>query len=188
MGLAININLGRAANAGEIVVKQKKEYVCAYEDPANEKRGSKYDETKDLDIKQIAQLVRKDIKLAMKNGELAGVVKVSVKIDRFSMGQALDIKVTEFSGQFYNPDYIRATQNFSDYHNDEVHEVNRSAGRHSSAAKSALKQLEDIGNAYNRDNSDSMSDYSDINFFLRVGFDYSVIDKAESIEKVLISQ
>ena len=27
MGLAININLGRAANAGEIVVKQKKEYI-----------------------------------------------------------------------------------------------------------------------------------------------------------------
>lgn len=184
MGQLQNINFISANQAGAVSIAPKKEYVCAYEDPANETRGNKYNETKDLDIKQIAQLVRKDIKLSMKSGELAGVDKVSVKIERSSMCEVLKIDITGFTGQFFNPLYVAATENFTDYHNDAVYEINRGAGRHSTGMQSALRKLEEIGSAYNRDNSDSMSDYSDVRFFLRVGFDYRVNDAAQEAEKI----
>ncbi len=48
----------------------EKKPVCAYDDPANEMRGSKYDATRDLDIKEVAKLVRADIKQAIKSGRL----------------------------------------------------------------------------------------------------------------------
>lgn len=52
------------------------------------KTGSKYDGN--LDITDIARLVRADIKAAVKKGELP-TVTYSVRVSRFSMGQALTI-------------------------------------------------------------------------------------------------
>lgn len=47
--------------------------------------GSKYEETENLDIKEIAKLVRKDIKSAFPT------FKFSVTIERYAMGQALHV-------------------------------------------------------------------------------------------------
>lgn len=148
--------------------------VCAYSDPANEKRGSKYEATRDLDIKDIAKRVRADIKQAIKVGRLPKGTKTSVKIDRFSMGQALDITIKAIPVEIYNPNYAKATKGFTDYHCEEASNVRQSEGQYSQDLQSAIKALECIGHAYNRDNSDSMSDYSDVRFYLRVDVDYDV--------------
>lgn len=49
--------------------------------------GSKYEETKDLDIAEVAKLVRKDL------AALKLPVKPSVRISRYSGGQSLDVSV-----------------------------------------------------------------------------------------------
>ena len=156
--------------------------VCAYDDPANEKRGSKYDATRDLDIKEIAKLVRADIKQAIKVGRLPKGTKTSVKIDRFSMGQALDITIKAIPCTIYNPNYVKATANFTDYHCDEASEIRQNEGQFSRDLQSAMKALESIGHAYNRSNNDSMSDYSDNRFYLHVKVDYDLKEAAKEAE------
>ena len=52
--------------------------------------GSKYEETKDLDIVEIAKLTRKEIKDRVKNRQLPKG-KYSVRIMRYSGGQSIDI-------------------------------------------------------------------------------------------------
>jgi hypothetical protein len=54
--------------------------------------GTKYEQTKDLDIAQIAKLVRQDIAAEVKAG-LLPKVKYSVRISRYSMGQSLDVTI-----------------------------------------------------------------------------------------------
>ncbi len=55
--------------------------------------GSKYEETEDFDIKDIAKLVRKEIREKVKGGEFPQG-KYSVRIDRFPGGQSLDVDIT----------------------------------------------------------------------------------------------
>lgn len=51
--------------------------------------GAKYEEVENMDIKDIAKLVRKDIKEAFPNTNY----KFSVRIERFSMGRSLKVYV-----------------------------------------------------------------------------------------------
>lgn len=159
-----------------------KKPVCAYDDPANEKRGSKYDATRGLDIKEIAKLVRADIKQAIKSGRLPKGTKTGVKIDRYSMGCSLNISIKSIPGTIFNPNYVAATQSFTDYHNDEASEVRRTEGQYTQDVDSALKTLETIAHAYDRNNSDSMSDYSDVRFHLSVELDYDFREAAKVSE------
>ncbi len=55
------------------------------------KVGSKHNETKELDITEIAKLIRKDIKEYL--GDLK--VKPSVRIKRFSMGQSINVEIDD---------------------------------------------------------------------------------------------
>lgn len=59
--------------------------------------GINYEETKDLDIKEIAKLVRRDIKQAYPT------FKTSVRIERYSMGQSLNVTIQ-------NTDTIRRSE------------------------------------------------------------------------------
>ncbi len=92
--------------------------------------GAKYETTKDLDIAEIAKLVRKDLKEAYPR------YKFSVRIDRYSMGQSLDVVVS-------NTDLVR----------------------HSDAADKLQHEVKEIVNAYNFDDSDSMTDYFHVAFY-----------------------
>ena len=40
-----------------------------------------------------------------------------------------------------------------------------------------MKEIKDITNQYNFDNSDTMSDYFHVNFYVNIIFDYSITDK-----------
>lgn len=116
--------------------------------------GSKYEAVQELDIKEIAKLVRADIAAAQKDGDLTPDAKFSVKISRFSGGQSMTVEASY-------PYSVRVS---------DVREAEqRDAGfiypwmpRHVVANKEAC---EAIMAAYNYDNCDAMSDYFDVNFY-----------------------
>jgi hypothetical protein len=128
--------------------------VPGYCDPANEFRGSKYD--RDRDVASIAKLLRADIKAARKDGTLVlpADTKVSVTIDRFSMGCSVHVRIYDLPAELmYNAPGTELTNGYP-----------YSGGSHPyrQAAEARIKELMD---AYLRDNSDSQSDYSDVNFY-----------------------
>lgn len=92
-------------------------------------KGKKYEATKDLDIAEIAKLVRQELK------ELLGAYKISVRVHRYSMGQAINV-------------WITGTQ----------------TEERSTEAKKIEAQARQVLDQYNYDDSDSLSDYYDVRF------------------------
>lgn len=146
-----------------------------YCDPTNEIRGSNYGTTQRLDIADIAKMVRADIKAAKKAGKLPKKgLKTSVRIGRYSGGQSLDITVKTVPFQVLNPEWLVWEAS------DEGQYGCGPAGldRYTSKAQKTLDLLKGILQSYNRDNSDSMSDYFDVRFYGDVRFD-SDLTRAE---------
>jgi hypothetical protein len=96
--------------------------------------GSRYQETKDLDIAEVAKLIRVDLaeEKSKKDSPLFGL-KTSVRIQRYSMGQAIHLEAK------VNPASV----------------VDRAAIK---------KALFTVGERYNYDRSDPQSDYFDRRF------------------------
>lgn len=134
--------------------------------------GSKYEQTKDLDIKEIAKLVRQDLKDAVKAGVIPNG-KFGVRIDRFAGGQALNVTVQELDICMYN------------LTGDEINEKHASRRDVTPEAKAVLKEIEQIISAYNFDKSHVQTDYFHVRFYEHVGFDYDFLqrefDKAKGL-------
>lgn len=112
--------------------------------------GSKYQEQHD--VKEIAKLIRRDIKAAGLPG------KIGVRISRYSMGQSITID---------------AVTPFATHHGDVTREnLERSQGIKcpwmTREGHALYEALEKIGNAYNYDRSDLTTDYFDSAFHLYV--------------------
>lgn len=138
-------------------------YVPAYCDPNNLRVGAKFKSGRDT--KEIAKLIRADIKRAIESGELPKI-KTSVKMDRFSGGSSIDVKVVAVPAGFvrYTREYIIANLSHTHDYNTVL----------TDEASALLKSLERIGKEYHRDNSDSQSDYFDVNFYFGVEFDHDI--------------
>ena len=121
--------------------------------------GKKYDP--DLDIKDIAKLVRKDLKAAYRGW------KFSVRIERYSKGQDLDVVIKNVDFDLINPDWLRW----------KVANLGKRAITHNGPAHftqtgyAVLKRIREIVNDYNFDDSDSSTDYFHQNFHARVEYD-----------------
>lgn len=50
------------------------------------------------DITEIAKLIRADLKAAQKTGQLGSELAFSVRCSRFSQGQAINVRVTGYTG------------------------------------------------------------------------------------------
>jgi hypothetical protein len=118
--------------------------------------GAKFDRNRD--IKDIAKLVRADIKSLIADNWLPKGFKCSVKIDRSSTYEALSIVITACPGfEIYN--ITRA-----------IEEAQRPNGPFtvpflSNQAREVLTVLERTMAAYNRDDSDLASDYHNVHFY-----------------------
>jgi hypothetical protein len=142
----------------------------AYCDPDNEVRGGKYD--RDMDIKDVAKAVRGDIRAAVKEGELPKG-KYSVKIERYSMGQSCNVRVMDLPRVlFLNPERVRL---FSE---TEPPPPLYQIPMHTEIGASILQTLKEILDSYNRDNSDTQSDYFDVKFYGDANFDWQ-LEKAQ---------
>lgn len=133
--------------------------------------GTKYN--KELTITEIAKNVRADIKQAIKSHQLPQGTKVSVKVERYSMGQSLNLKVTALPGVTVENDRWVALWNQGE-HQRLVYwcSVKGAAvvGRITNEAHMVEQLLKDLANAYNFDKSDSMTDYYHVNFHTHVRF------------------
>ncbi len=127
--------------------------------------GSKYESGRD--IKVIAQLVRADIKAAIKSGALPAGLKTRVKIDRFSMGCSLDVVITDGVDGCFNVEFWRDLA-------ARPNDGSQRPSRYTAEGKALLAALEAICKAYQREETDSMSDYHNTNFYLDVKFDAEI--------------
>lgn len=136
-----------------------------------ETKGSKYDRS--LNIVEIAKLVRGEIKAAIKSGAMPAC-KVSVRSDKNS----LRVEVTEVPAGFVicSPERVR-------HERDYPYEPSYSRGRFTPEAQAVREMLQSFMDAYNRDNSDIMTDYFDVNFYGHAEFNWELeaADKARTL-------
>jgi hypothetical protein len=132
--------------------------------------GSKYQSTKDLSIREIAALIRKDLKkYPTKDG-----YKFSVRSDIFSGGQSIAVTIRSI------PEGITVeTPEFVAWREQNPHSSYLSAPqRYSNELTALMDDVKDIVNAYNFDDSDSSSDYFHSNFYDSIRLDLEVREGA----------
>lgn len=162
--------------------------------------GYKYAEGGKLDTAAIAKLIRADIKTAVREGILPERWAYSVRIDRFSGGSSIDVRVKSCADAWQacpgykigsrhdlpsggwtatgcgNP-WCKAGGQHKDLPDAEYHDV---LTEEASVAKLTLER---IHNAYNHDGSDSMVDYFDVNYYGTVKFQTAWSARFEAKEK-----
>lgn len=142
--------------------------------PYNYYVGCKYERS--LNVADIAKRIRKDIAAELKAGTLPAGLKTSVRISRYSMGQSIRISINAVPFLILNPAWVRA---------EDSNRVAGSIDMLTPTAKAVRDMLMSIGDAYNYDRSDTMTDYFDNNFCLFVEFDWRMRDReADAIRAV----
>jgi len=119
--------------------------------------GSKYN--KDMDVKDIAKLIRKDIKAQFPE------LKTSVRIERYSMGRSIDVYVINAPFNPCNPDF---DNNVFGPERKPIYTIQGSK---------LLENLRGIVSQYNYDNSEIQTDYFDVNFHQDIKYDYEFTEK-----------
>lgn len=169
-----------AASDAQRGQQQAQRPMPAYCDPTNETRGAKYDATQRLDTAEIAKRMRADIAEAIATGTLPKGIKVSVNIRRFAGGSAIDMRVRALPAGMvlHNVDWLRWNRD----NPDAGYNLCPHRDCWSAEAGSALDRLKAIHSSYNRNNSDSMSDYFDVNYYGQAEFDYDLRRNAKAAE------
>lgn len=120
--------------------------------------GSAYRRTQNLDIKEIAKLIREELAI-----EFPGC-KFSVKIDRYSMGQSIDVSIQDVDFDPLHADLKKALasgKSYDDYVRDREYFNNGSSSKpvYNAAYDKFAAKVKSIVQQYNMDDSDSQSDY-----------------------------
>jgi hypothetical protein len=125
-------------------------------------KGNKYAQTRDLPLKDVAQLIKKEI--------LANhpEIKVSVSTESYSGGQSINIKVTKVPFAPYRKVELYPGQNSSYY-----------TLRYTDQGKALIEEIKTISNQYNRDNSDLQTDYFDVHFYCTPEYAFEIRMQAE---------
>ena len=130
-------------------------------------QGSKY--VRGMNVTEIAKRIRADIKAAVASGALPKA-KYSVRIERYSMGQSVTVKVSDVvipnatCLRIYTEEFLRASVETP--HTFFPHD------RMTTSACSFLRAVKAIVNEYNEGESDSHTDYYRSNFHSSVSFDW----------------
>lgn len=124
--------------------------------------GSNYEDTKDLDITEVAKRVKKQLR-----SEYPGY-KWSVRTNRYSGGQSLNVEIREVPDdlQLYNPEWLSEFIETGRY----PHRVEK----YTEEARELLKAVERLVESYNYDGSDLQTDYFNVRFYKSVEFSRKV--------------
>ena len=145
------------------------QFVPAYCDPANETRGAKYDATRNLSRVEIAKRMRADIKAL----QLEPGYKVSVRTQSYSGGGSIDIRVTAVPPGFRY--YTDAAASWCKQFPGRDHRMPMAWEEALSPEWRELRaKLRAIHGAYNRDNSDAMTDYFDTRYYGDVDIEWQL--------------
>jgi len=133
--------------------------------------------------KEIAKVIRNDIKQGIKDGILPEGLKVSTTIDGGSYTSSINLSIKELPDNIgiINPYHVAYTEQFP--HSQIPGKGHPANERYTKETKSIIGILEGITNQYNYDKSDYQTDYHDRNFYESVGVDWKLKD--EDREKVL---
>lgn len=127
--------------------------------------GNRYAETRDLDIVELAKLVRKQLKKRFPKG-----YKFSVRTER-GITSSLDIEIKEVPFKIVNPEW--AVHLIDDPYCNKW-EYPRDGSRYTPEANKLRDSIEEWLETYNFDNSDSMTDYFHSRFYSDVTFNYDL--------------
>jgi hypothetical protein len=139
--------------------------------------GSKYDAS--LSRKDVAALVRKEIRAAIKAGSLPPV-KVSVRVDDSSIDAVVTSVPTSL--RLFNPAHLK----FYEEHPYDVPE--HSIPRYTSEATAVLEAVKGMLDAYNYNLSDTQVDYHNVNFCSSVKFDWKSECARRTAELLLLHE
>jgi len=128
--------------------------------------GDKYDTS--LGIKDIAKLVRADIKTAVKEKRIVDG-KYSVRIERYSGGCALHVYLKNCKVNMLNVWAVKFSEESPYVNSGRMPKEHPAYGRYTPFVTKTFEELKDICDAYNHDGSNSMIDYFDVNFYAHIG-------------------
>ncbi len=130
---------------------------------ARRHNGSKYDPA--LDVKEIAVRLRAEYKDAIKAGTLPKM-KIGVRIERYSGGRSIRVTLKDVQGiGVINPEYWQAVKK-------DGHGARPAGERYTEEFKAAKARVEEMREAYNFDDSDSMTDYFHVNYYGNTDVDW----------------
>lgn len=148
--------------------------------------GKKYQAVKNLSLKDIAKLIRQEIR------ETYPEWKISVRVDHHS---SIDLRVKDSPIKLYNKEwailYIEAkeTKDWSKFSEATRPYINRQYNhekleRFTDEAKKIFDNFKLIVEQYNFDDSDSQTDYFHVNYYTSIGVDWECEDQliAKSIK------
>ncbi len=130
--------------------------------------GSRLEMTKGMSRAEIAKLFRGDIKAATARGDLPKGLKVSVRTQEYSGGGSINVRVTAVPAGFGVLNLPRVYADFCTPH------VYSDRPMYSAQAAALLKKLDAMLQAYNFDDSDTMTDYFHVRFYGHAEFDSDV--------------
>ena len=139
-----------------------------YDEPVEETKTAKqlYFE-RGLDVKDIAKLIRKDLKKEFGKGN-----KFSVRISRFSGGQSIDItakQVTDDLVYSYKELYERNNLERLQWDNPDLYEyLNKLYQKQQFLTDDVRKTIKSIVDQYNYNESDPYTDYYDVGFYSHI--------------------
>lgn len=119
--------------------------------------GSKCQATKDLGVKEIAKLIRRDLKATF-----GKAWKFSVCIRRYAGGQAIDVEIKNAPCLLFR----KATSPRAQAYHQTTERT--------AAANLAIETAQGIMDAYNFNDSDCMTDYFSVRFYGSAKIDYSL--------------
>lgn len=138
--------------------------------------GSKYKHGRD--VKDIAQLVRADIKAVAETGGLPKGIKVSIRIHRYAGGRSLNAHIRHLGTErVINPAWVKwHDANPRGYQGD-------TPSRYTATASNTIKTIEAIIAAYNFNDSNHQTDYHCVNFHSTTEFDYEYREADETLTR-----
>lgn len=132
--------------------------------------GSKYRQTANLPRKEIAKLIRADIKAL----NLSKGFKIAVRCKSFAGGGSIDIRVLAVPADFLLIESLSEGLN-------SLREFKRGDYRAlTPAAKSLLASLKAIHSAYQYDDSDSQVDYFNCRYYGAAEYHYELLDNEQA--------
>ena len=122
--------------------------------------GSKYQKTENLDVVEIAKLVKKEAQTKFPT------LTISVSTQKFAGGCSIEVRINNVDFEIYSPEFKEYNKGSRDHFFE--------GEWYNEKAKEVLQQLKSIVNQYRYNDSNGMIDYFDTNFYSGVDYAYKL--------------
>ncbi len=127
--------------------------------------GKKYNREVNLSIKEICSLIRKEIREQKKHDEILAKAKISVRKRNYN---AIAISINGIDFEKYSKRWLEyKKENNVEYYTPSIKDF-RYCDILSDEYNHLKEKLKEIGNYWNFDNSDPMTDYFHANYYLSI--------------------